>query len=72
MGLNGQLNMIIIFMTCLTYYWLLIFVFQMLKSPFLQATYDLQQFDNVHLWLKLKYFPFLSIWFLQKLEILQF
>ena len=60
--------MIVIFTICLTYFWLLIFVFQIQKSSFSQATCDLQQYGNLHLWVKLKYFGFVSTYFLQKLE----
>ena len=57
MRLNRLLNMTTILMTFhLTYYWLLIFVFRNKTSP--RATDGLKQFSDLHLWVKLKHFPF--------------
>ena len=73
MRLNRLLNMTTIFMTFfLTYYWLLIFVFRYKKSSSPQVTDGLTQFSDLHLWIKLKHFSFLSASSLQKLETFGF
>ena len=53
---------------CLTYYWLLIFVFKYKKSSYSQVTDGLKQFSDLYLWIKLKHFSVLSALSLQKLE----